>query len=459
MTTSAQSVSVEDIKSKYKPGDILPTHEDAVKATEDRVLSQTIPWEGYLKASLIRPVELEMLKKYDKKPMETKISLFQKDGEAYAELFMDLIVKLNKEETLQYLLSLIDEITRAYPECIRTFCQLSNKNPSYPSDPFIRILGKTNIDWYTWSKTSIILATWMSSLKSFGISDDTVKLFCRYLREQLRQTEENDVCNAISALQKLLAKDSYREFFAIEDGIGLLVFLLKSKSKNSQILYEVVYVLWLLSFNKHVAEKMNDTKVIPSLIELLRTVSKDKVIRLSLATLRNLLDISTNNEEMITYGIVKPLESLLQKNWSHDEDVLDDLQTIKEALQKNIAQLTSFDVYKGEVMSGNLSWSAVHRSEKFWRENAQLLEEDNCKLLLVLRGLLTTSTNPVVLSVACFDIGEFARFHPRGKQLIQQLSIKIPLMALMENKDPDVKKNAILAVQKLMVTNWEYLSI
>jgi len=380
----------------------------------------------------------------------------QKEGETYAELFLDLIVKINKEETLQYLLTLVDQILKESPDSLNLFFKLTAKNPAYPFEPFMRILNRTNVDWYTNSKTSTILATFMS--RGRGVSDDTVKSFCQWLREQLRKSEEKEICNSIVALQKLLLKDNYREFFAVEDGLGLLASLLKTKSKNLQILYQVVYVIWLLSYNKVAAERMNDTKVIPNLIELLRTVTKEKVIRLAIATLRNLCDVSTNNDQMITYGIARPLDSLSAKNWA-DEDIVTDLQTIKDSLQKNIALLTSFDVYKSEVMSGALTWSQVHRSEKFWRENAQKLEDENCKLLLVLRELLTSSSNPTVLAVACFDIGEFARFHPRGKQLVQQLNIKLPLMALMENKDAEVKKNAILAVQKLMVTNWEYLSV
>jgi len=50
--------------------------------------------------------------------------------------------------------------------------------------------------------------------------------------------------------------------------------------------------------------------------------------------------------------------------------------------------------------------------------------------------------------VACFDTGEFSRCHPRGKIILQQLNIKLHLMKLMEDKDPEVKKQSLLAVQK-----------
>lgn len=80
-------------------------------------------------------------------------------------------------------------------------------------------------------------------------------------------------------------------------------------------------------------------------------------------------------------------------------------------------------------------------------------------------------------SVACWDLGEFARLHPRGRMLeekknflsfflkilffifsiLQQIGVKYPLMELMDHKDSEVRKQALLAVQKLLVTHWEYL--
>ena len=42
---------------------------------------------------------------------------------------------------------------------------------------------------------------------------------------------------------------------------------------------------------------------------------------------------------------------------------------------------SSFDEYSTELKSGRLEWSPVHKSEKFWRENAGRLNEKNYELL------------------------------------------------------------------------------
>jgi len=99
----------------------------------------------------------------------------------------------------------------------------------------------------------------------------------------------------------------------------------------------------------------------------------------------------------------------------------------------------------------------VHKSESFWKENAIVLEENDCKLLKILISLLDTG-NSRTQAVACYDIGEFIRFHPRGKKIITDLKAKILLMQLMTKPNEEVQKQALLCVQKLLVNNWAYLA-
>jgi len=77
---------------------------------------------------------------------------------------------------------------------------------------------------------------------------------------------------------------------------------------------------------------------------------------------------------------------------------------------------SSFDEYAIKVKSGQLEWSPVHRSAQFWRENASRLNERNYELLRILVQLLDTSRDPLVLSVASFDVGEYVKYYRHGKE-------------------------------------------
>lgn len=75
-----------------------------------------------------------------------------------------------------------------------------------------------------------------------------------------------------------------------------------------------------------------------------------------------------------------------------------------------------FNIYKFWFYCVSLEWSPVHKSAKFWRENALRLNEKNYDLLRTLIHFLEASKDPLILAVASFDIGEYVRHNPRGKQ-------------------------------------------
>ncbi|KAI1901401.1 hypothetical protein AGOR_G00034060 [Albula goreensis] len=159
---------------------------------------------------------------------------------------------------------------------------------------------------------------------------------------------------------------------------------------------------------------------------------------------------------MIQCKVLKQLENLEQQKYD-DEDISDDISFLLERLGESVQDLSSFDEYSSELKSGRLEWSPVHKSEKFWRENAVRLNEKNYELLKILTKLLEVSDDPQVIAVAAHDVGEYVRHYPRGKRVIEQLGGKQLVMNHMHHEDQQVRYNALLAVQKLMVHNWEYL--
>jgi len=424
------------------------------------VLERFIPWEGYQRVGLVAPMDFELISKYDRKGIsdQERTALLDGEGVAYASVLLNFVININAPDTLQYVVTLIHELLMVDPKRVELFNALSAQNEAYPYQPFFKFIGKGTKDVYTSRMAAAILGILVSKSKQVPVEHETY-LF-RWISEQLRHpTGPTDIHLALCTLQALLSKDQYRvRFFESDTGdFQLLVKIIQTQSSNFQLVYEAIYCAWLITYNEKISSHVGGTGLIPALVDVIKTVTKEKVVRLSIASLRNVLDKAENNNEMIDAGFVRMLAILSNKKWG-DDDIVDDLKTLSEALAKNMVVLSSFDMYKKEIMSGLLTWSPVHKSEKFWRESATRFEENDYQLLSAIRNVLQTSIDPTVLSVACYDIGEFVRFHPRGKVIITQIGLKLDIMKLMTHENPEVKKQALFAIQKTMVTNWEYLA-
>jgi hypothetical protein len=84
---------------------------------------------------------------------------------------------------------------------------------------------------------------------------------------------------------------------------------------------------------------------------------------------------------MIEAGCVRVLDNLSQRKKWGDADLEENIETLSTALRENIADMSSFDVYKAEITSGELDWTPVHRTEKFWRDNINRFSENDNEVL------------------------------------------------------------------------------
>lgn len=63
-----------------------------------------------------------------------------------------------------------------------------------------------------------------------------------------------------------------------------------NSGRDLQLIYEALFAVWLLSFNADIAEKdFTGTPIVLNVVRLLREVDKEKIRRVGLATLRNLV--------------------------------------------------------------------------------------------------------------------------------------------------------------------------
>jgi len=285
--------------------------------------------------------------------------------------------------------------------------------------------------------------------------------FLRWLTDRLSDSKGRSLLQTLSAIKDVLKHQNNHAVFCRLNILERLVTLATREINNTQIIYLVAFCIWLLSFNKNAYPTIKKSAALNELAHMIRLSSREKVLRVSLASFRNLLDATAEkghsfNEDMIGLGLLKLTQTLMPKAWK-DPDITEDLKAINRVLELTLEKLSSFEVYHAEITTGALQWSPVH-SELFWRENVNKFEAKGFALIKRLVDLLDESKDETSLEVTCYDLGEFARFYPDGKRIIESFNGKARLMALLSSPSPGVKKQALLATQKLMVQNWESLS-
>ncbi|KAL8166227.1 hypothetical protein V2J09_007726 [Rumex salicifolius] len=438
---------------------------DQAELVTEEVLKRDIPWETYMTTKLITGTSLQLLRRYDKKPESTKAVLLDDDGPAYVRVFVSILRDIHKEETVEYVLALVDDFLTANPKRARLFHNISLATEDI-YEPFISCFQeatgsfkKRAARFYPlYARPKIYqgaTANGSSDSKSKLTSiDDVLKELVDWLCAQLKKPTHpsRSIPVSISCLALVLKEPLVRSCFVQADGVKLLIPLIcpASTQQSIQLLYETCLCIWLLSFYEPGIEYLATSRSLPRLIEVIKSSTKEKVVRVIVLALRNLLTKGNFGAQMVDLGMPQIVQSLKTQAWS-DEDLLEALNQLEEGLKVKIKTLSSFDKYKQEVLLGHLDWSPVHKDPFFWRENITNFEENDFQILRVLITILDTSNDPRALAVACFDLSQFIQIHPAGRVIMNNLKVKERVMKLMNHENAEVTKNALLCIQRLFL--------
>ncbi|KAG8812638.1 H(+)-transporting V1 sector ATPase subunit H [Serendipita sp. 399] len=395
-----------------------------------KIKAKPVPWEGYQRAGLITSDELALIKRVDRQPRPKVESILVTDGPQYALLYLTLLKKIERVDTMQNILVLmgdcllgiahIGQLDTAdyrpdHDERVELFLNTAKIDPELPYIPFLKTLESA--DEWVQLKACQIVTTFMSAehseLQPFQYSP-----LLHAISGLIQGSSANGRDVAVQSLEALLPRSEIRRT------VWEKPELVKGHSDpGPQMTYQVSFCIWLLTFETEVAKDINKWKlkrqydIIPILTEAAQSAVKEKVFRVILATFHNLVEKApaSNLPAMLVVKLLPFVKNLSTRKWT-DEDIVEDIQFLKEELTANFQSLTTYDEYTSELSSGHLSWSPVHTSDDFWKENASRLSERDNEQLKILIELLKTSNDPIVLAVGCYDIGQYVQFYDRGKK-------------------------------------------
>lgn len=427
-----------------------------LKANEVR--SNRVSWQTYLQSRIVTQDEYVLMTKLDGTADQKAAMLAEKPLQCIQTL-LHLAVHINKDQTTQYITTMINDLLQQDKQYVQMFHNCARAKNEHAWTSLLSLLKRP--DKFTAYQTGQIIAR-LASWSKERMEGNDLAYYLTWLKDQLTLPKNDFIETAANCLQTMLRVATYRSAFVEKDGIGAILSVLNSKV-GFQLHYQLIFCLWVITFDPKLANKVTKCNVIPTLSDILSETVKEKVTRIILATFKNLLDKPTEPElkrenalAMIQGKVLKHLQLLDGKKYE-DSDVTEDMQYLIETLEVNIRDVSSFEEYSSELKSGRLEWSLVHKSEKFWTENVTHLNEKNFELLKILVALLANTREAVTRAVAVHDIGEYVRHYPRGKTILEQLGGKQHVMACLSHEDSNVRYEALIALQKIMVHNWEYL--
>merc|ERR1711972_562017 len=248
----------------------------------------------------------------------------------------------------------------------------------------------------------------------------------------------------------------FRTLVIANSKIGELSF--SAEETSPAVLYKHIFALWMLSYETEGSLPFDDEVIVGKLKEALVHSRVEKVVRLSLTCLRNLLTHQAVAEQIVECGLLDVVQQLEFEKW-RDAELYDDIRDMAGQIQARMQEMSNFDRYLRELEGGRLKWGFIH-SPKFWAENVLKFEQNDWRALKMLAALLG-SADSTTQAVACHDLGEFVTLHPLGKRQIagiKGIDVKekvMQLMTLTSETNKEVRREALLCCQKIMLNKWQ----
>jgi len=256
-----------------------------------------------------------------------------------------------------------------------------------------------------------------------------------------------------------LLKSDFRKTAWFNPDAQTCVLAVKA-SDSSQMLYKYMFALWMLSFDAQIAPSLQERDVVPNIRNMLASCRVEKVVRLGLVVIKNFLSVKATAEypkalaeDIVETSTLDVLNQLEIEKW-RDAELYDEIREVSQLVAVQVSALSSFDKYEKEIDTGFMVWGHLH-SNKFWGENVSKFDQNQFGVVKKLCALLTGVDDNVTRAVACHDIGEFAVLHPLGKKKIAEFAVKDKVMELMASEDRDVRREALLCCQKIMLNKWQ----
>jgi len=382
-------------------------------------------------------------------------AIFEDDEEsvAVARSFLK-VLELRNPGQLTYILLLLSSILQHDPRRGLVFLALSDLDIL---SSFSRVWLRDDVSSFCRGKAAICAA---QILRWSSVNEEGHRSLCSFILRSFSESKSDQLLSPLLALKGVICSDVFAASFFAEGGIDRLSHILFENDSHRQVVYLTVYNMWALTIRRdknavyQFKKALLNGPLIDKLVNFVKSKLSTKVTRVTLALFEKMVHFENFNEMVVLFGLCPVLEAMESEESKMDDPELKaSVSSLLDSLEKSVKILSSFERYEQEMRAEKLMWGPCH-NESFWKKYSGKLEEDNFKLIRQLIGLLDSEDSRTV-AVACYDIGEWARFYQDAKSVITKLNGKHKMMTLIDHYDAEVRGHALNSVQKLLVKNWK----
>ncbi|KAF7457091.1 putative vacuolar ATP synthase subunit 54kD [Cryptosporidium felis] len=458
-------------------GKLASSEQTSTAEKRSRILSHAPHWKKYELAGALPVGSSVKLMALHNQSLLVRSQLLSSDKQL-RQLVLNCLGITPDLEPAQYILTMIYELVRDDAGQYQGFVETTKGVAIFGK--FMQFLERPRVDSYLSDKLLFFLSGLIchsneGAFTSEEISELVDKLFTvpENKRSQTNNSQEDSsiyssstqslnggycsVIGALDVLGNLVKVDSYRmQVLSHPKVVEFISANLAPGSPTSHI-YKASVIIWLLSFNEEIIPILVSKDLIRQIASTIIDCRSEKVVRVTLNLLKNVMNNDAAVESIIDLGLLQYLTILEYEKWL-DPDIYEEIRQGQILIDQKLKQFSNFDRYCIELDKKKFKWSFLH-TEKFWLENVMNFEAEEFAAVKKLAHLLKTSDDPTTLAVACFDIGEFARLYPMGKQVLSKLNVKEVLMTLMTSPNREISKEALLSIQKLMLNKWNRANV
>jgi len=420
------------------------------RLTDLEALEIKCNWDELREANVITFDSYDVLETYSNAQENDRLSLIADNTERsrLAKAFTSVVQKTDKVDVLQKTLALI---WQAMTESQRLIF-FPNKDKEIEITSHLLIMLNRHKYEYILGKAAFVIS---QIIKSGYVSQKHSESFNAWILENLLKIKGDLLVDVLVATKNGLYSKEFMDMFVKSHGSTMHLYKVLQKNPNHrQIVYLTVFCYWLLSFEEsnHTRSILVKPNMVQILVNTLGDRLKPKIVRVALMFFQNMLVSAEARELMVMKGLVAVLKRLSKDTWS-DQDIKSSLSALLSHLQKDVKQMSSFEQYEKEIKTGHLQRGPVH-SSAFWKTNHKQFEKNDFALIKKLIELLAVQDDHETVATALYDLGEFSRFYPKGRELLDTLHGRERILYHLSSETQVVQEQALLALQKLLVKGW-----